>query len=169
MPGQQMRTIGAGGIDRTTARALVLGHALYPDAIGDHIETLAHLPIDDRAAAKLRDRMVDLIMSGQMLDRTGITTILADTETASEWKQVSKGGDIGFSFTRSKSDPELARRDLGLAVEALHAKTEIELALAEATRRLEQEFSETAYAEQQRLISAKKSYNDRLASLAGNE
>jgi DNA primase len=169
MPGQEMRTIGAGGIDRTTARALVLGHALYPDAIGDHVETLAHLPIDDRAASKLRDRMVDLIMSGQMLDRTGITTILADTETASEWKQVSKGGDIGFSFTRSKSDPELARRDLGLAVEALHAKTEIELALAEATRRLEQEFSETAYAEQQRLIAAKKSYNDRLASLAGNE
>jgi DNA primase len=169
MPGQQMRTIGAGGIDRTTARALVLGHALYPDAIGDHVETLAHLPIEDRAAAKLRDRMVDLIMSGQMLDRTGLTTILADSETASEWKQVSKGGDIGFSFTRSKSDPELARRDLGLAVEALHAKTEIELALAEATRRLEQDFSEKAYAEQQRLIAAKKSYNDRLASLAGNE
>jgi len=163
------KAIGAGGIDRTTARALVLGHALYPDAIGDHVETFAHLPIDDKAASKLRDRMVDLIMSGQMLDRTGITTILADTETASEWKQVSKGGDIGFSFTRSKSDPELARRDLGLAVEALHAKTEIELALAEATRRLEQEFSETAYAEQQRLIAAKKSYNDRLASLAGNE
>src|SRR5512139_2549887 len=129
MPGQEMRTIGAGGIDRTTARALVLGHALYPDAIGDHVETLAHLPIDDRAASKLRDRMVDLIMSGQMLDRTGITTILADTETASEWKQVSKGGDIGFTFTRQKSDPELALRDLRLAVEALHAKPVIELAL----------------------------------------
>ena len=163
------RAIGAGGIDRSTARALVLGHALYPDAIGDHVETLAALPIADQAASGLRDRMVDLTMSGQMLDRTGLTTILAEGETSSAWKEVSKGGDIGFSFTRSKSDPELARRDLGLAVEALHAKTEIELALAEATRRLEQDFSDSAYAEQQRLIAAKKSYNDRLASLAGNE
>ena len=163
------RAIGAGGIDRSTARALVLGHALYPDAIGDHVEALASLPIADGAASGLRDRMVDLTMSGQMLDRTGLTTILAEGETSSAWKEVSKCGDIGFSFTRSKSDPELARRDLGLAVEALHAKTEIELALAEATRRLEQEFSESAYAEQQRLIAAKKSYNDRLASLAGNE
>jgi len=147
----------------------VLGHALYPDAIGDHVESFAHLPIADRAAAKLRDRMVDLTMQGQTLDREGIATILGAEDTASAWRDLSKGGDLGFSFTRSKSDPELARRDLGLAVEALVAKFEIELALAEATKRLKQEFSDSAYAEQQRLIAAEKSYNDRLASLAGNE
>ena len=168
-PQAATRAIGAAGIDRTTARALVLGHALYPDAIGDHVETLAALPIGDKAAAHLRDRMVDLIMSGQMLDRTGLTTILAAEETASDWKLVSKGGDIGFSFTRAKSDPDLARRDLGLAVELAFARGEIELALAEATRRLELDFDDAAYAEQQRLIAAKKSYNDRLASLASNE
>ncbi|MCF2514143.1 DNA primase [Sphingomonas sp. G124] len=168
-PGLAMRSIGKGGIDRETARALVLGHALYPDAIGDHVEALAALPITDKPAAKLRDRMVDLIMSGQMLDRPELTTILASEDTAAAWRDVSNGGDIGFSFTRTKGDPELARRDLGLAVEALIAKSEIELALAEATRRLERDFSETAYAEQQRLIEAKKSYNDRLASLASNE
>ena len=113
--------------------------------------------------------MVDLTMSGQTLDREGIATILGAEDTASAWRDLSKGGDLGFSFTRSKSDPELARRDLGLAVEALVAKSEIELALAEATKRLKQEFSDSAYAEQQRLIAAEKSYNDRLASLAGNE
>jgi DNA primase len=163
------RAIGTSGMDRATARALVLGHALYPDAIADHVESFAHLPIADPATAKLRDRMVDLIMSGQTLDREGIATILAAEDTASAWRDLSKGGDLGFSFTRSKSDPELARRDLGLAVEALVAKSEIELALAEATKRLKQEFSDSAYAEQQRLIAAKKSYNDRLASLVGNE
>ena len=163
------RAIGTSGMDRATARALVLGHALYPDAIADHVESFAHLPIADPATAKLRDRMVDLIMSGQTLDREGIATILAAEDTASAWRELSKGGDLGFSFTRSKSDPELARRDLGLAVEALVAKSEIELALAEATKRLKQEFSDSAYAEQQRLIAAKKSYNDRLASLVGNE
>ena len=163
------RAIGASGIDRSTARALVLGHALYPDAIADHVESFAHLPIADRAAATVRDRMVDLTMSGQTLDREGIATILGAEDTASAWRDLSKGGDLGFSFTRSKSDPELARRDLGLAVEALVAKSEIELALAEATKRLKQEFSDSAYAEQQRLIAAEKSYNDWLASLAGNE
>jgi DNA primase len=168
-PQAATRAIGAAGIDRTTARALVLGHALFPEAIGDHVETLAALPIADKAAARLRDRMVDLIMSGQMLDRAGLTTILADEETASDWKLVSKGGDIGFSFTRAKSDPDLARRDLGLAVELAFARGEIEQALSEATRRLEQDFSDLAYAEQQRLKAAQKSYNDRLASLASNE
>ena len=53
--------------------------------------------------------------------------------------------------------------------ELLQARSEIDQALAEATRRLEQDFSDSAYAEQQRLIAAKKSYNDRLASLASNE
>jgi DNA primase len=82
---------------------------------------------------------------------------------------VSKGGDIGFTFTKIRSDPELARRDLGLAVETLVAKAEIEAALADATQRLQQEFTETAFAEQQRLKAAQARYNDRLASLAGNE
>ncbi|RIX31564.1 DNA primase [Sphingomonas edaphi] len=163
------RAIGVGGIDHSTARALVLGHALYPDAIGDHVETFAHLPIADRAAASLRDRMVDLIMSGQTLDREGIVTILAGEDTAAAWRDVSKGGDIGFTFTKIRSDPELARRDLGLAVETLVAKAEIEAALADATKRLQQEFTETAFAEQQRLKAAQARYNDRLASLAGNE
>ena len=169
LPGSAMRSIGKGGLDPTTARALVLGHALYPDAIGDHVEAFATLPLADRSSASLRDRMVDLIMSGQMLDREGIATILADGETASAWKEVSKGGDIGFSFTRARSDPDLARRDLGHAVDLAFRKAEIELALAEATRRLEQEFTDSAFAEQQRLKTEQKSYNDRLASLAGNE
>jgi DNA primase len=169
LPQAATRAIGLAGIDPTTARALVLGHALYPDAISDHVETLAALPLQDRSAAKVRDRMVDLIMSGQMLDREGITTILAGEETASAWKDVSKGGDIGFSFTRARSDPDLARRDLDHAVDLAYRRAEIDKALAEATRRLEQDFTDSAYAEQQRLIAAKKSYNDRLASLAGNE
>ena len=46
------RAIGSAGIDKTTARALVLGHALYPDAIGDHVEALAALPIADQRRIK---------------------------------------------------------------------------------------------------------------------
>jgi DNA primase len=146
----------------------VFGHALYPEAIGDHVEALATLPIADRAAASLRDRMVDLTMSGQMLDRQGIATILASKETAAAWRDVSKGGDIGFSFTRTKSDPAIARRDLGLAIDALLTKVEIEAAFATAMTRFKAG-DETAFAEQQRLHAAREAINERLASLAGNE
>jgi DNA primase len=162
------RAISSAGIDKTTARALVLGHALYPDAIGDHVEALAALPIADKAASKLRDRMVDLIMSGQMLDRPQLTTILAAEETAAAWRDVSKGGDIGFSFTRTKSDPAIARRDLGLAIETLMAKVEIEAAFETAMSRFKAG-DEAAFEEQQRLHAAREVINERLASLASNE
>jgi DNA primase len=162
------KAIGTAGIDKTTARALVLGHALYPDAIGDHVEALAALPIADKPASRLRDRMVDLIMSGQMLDRQGIATILASEETAAAWRDVSKGGDIGFSFTRTKSDPAIARRDLGLAIETLMAKVEIEAAFETAMTRLKAG-DEAAFVEQQRLHAAREVVNERLASLASNE
>ena len=163
------RAIGAGGIDRSTARALVLGHALYPQAIGDHVEHFAALALDDAAALRLRDRMIDLAVGDAALDRDHLLPILAGGETAAAWADVSKTGDIGFSFTRARTDPDLARRDLALAVEALVARNEIDRALAAATRRLEQEFTDSAFAEQQRLLTARAQVNDRLASLAGNE
>lgn len=166
---QAARAIASGGIDRPTARALVLGHALYPLAIGDHVEQFAALPLDDAAAQRLRDRMIDAAMDDAALDRDALVTILAGGETAAAWADVSSSGDIGFSFTRSRGDPDTARRDLALAVEALIARTEIDSALADATRRLERDFTESAFAEQQRLLAERRQINDRLASLAGNE
>jgi DNA primase len=160
-------SIAASGTDRATARALVLGHALFPAAIGDHIEALATLPIPDQPAATVRDRMLDLAMAGEALDREGFATIL-QSDTAAAWRDVSKGGDIGFSFTRSDCDPEVARRDLGLAIEALAATSEIEAALLEATRRLVAG-DDTAFEEQQRLHASRDAMNERLANLASNE
>ncbi|HXG81791.1 MAG TPA: DNA primase, partial [Sphingomicrobium sp.] len=126
---------------------------------------LAHLAIKDRASASLRDQLVQIAMSGQHLDREGLETILAEGAAGSDVRR----GAMRFSFTQASSNPEVARSDLGAALEAVIARSEIEAALAEATRRLEQDFSDMAFAEQQRLIAARKSYNDRLASLAGNE
>jgi len=167
-PGASVRTIGASGTDRATARALVLGHALYPEAIVDHVEAFAALPIPDRAAATVRDRIVDLTMSGQALDRHGLATILMSDDTAASWRNVSKGGDIGFSFTQRDSEPETARRDLGLAIEALVATSELEAALGAATNRLIAG-DDSAFEEQQRLHAAREAMKERLASLASNE
>jgi DNA primase len=169
-PGATAKTIGAAGIDRATARALVLGHALFPQAIADHVEALAALPIPDRAAASIRDRMLDLAMAGEALDRAALATILQGDDTSAAWRDVSKGGDIGFSFTRSDCDPSVARRDLGSAIEALAATSEIEAALADATRRFKADMSDVqAFEEQQRLHASRDAINERLANLAGNE
>ena len=165
---QAARAIGAGGISRDIARALVLGHALYPEAIGDHVEALAALPIVDPPAARIRDRMVDLIMAGQVLDRAALATILTGDDMAALWRDVSKGGEIGFSFTRSECQPDVARRDLGLAIEALVTRIDLDAAFAEAQRRLA-DGDDDAFHEQQRLHELREALKDRLASLAGND
>ncbi|WP_037501552.1 DNA primase [Sphingomonas jaspsi] len=162
------RAIASGGIDKATARALVYGHALFPDAIGDHVELFATLPLADKAASNVRDRMIDLTMSGQALDREGLVPILATDGTASDWKQVSKGGDLGFTFTRSSGDPDLARRDLAMAMETVAAKVELDAAFEAAMARF-RAGDDSAFEEQQKLHAAREVINDRLASLAGNE
>ncbi|MCY7270830.1 MAG: DNA primase [Sphingomonas bacterium] len=165
---QAARAIGAGGIGRDIARALVFGHALYPEAIGDHVEALAALPIVDPPAARIRDRMVDLTMAGEVLDRGALATILTSEDMAAPWRAVSKGGEIGFSFTQRECDPDSARRDLGLAIEALVSRIDLDAAFAEAQRRLA-DGDDDAFYEQLRLHELREALKDRLASLAGND
>ena len=101
-------------------------------------------------------------------DREALATILASDETAGPWRDVSKGGDIGFSFIRGDSEPESARRDLGLAIEALAATAEIEAAFAAAQQRLIAG-DDAAFGEQQRLHGLREAMKERLAHLASNE
>ncbi len=155
------RAIGTAGIDATMARALIAGFALYPDVLSSLLETFAHLPITDRAAAAQRDRLVDAAMSGVPLDRDALAPILNVND------RVRRGG-IGFSFTRPDTDPVQAARDLASAVDALTASAEVEAALAEATLALATG-DDCAFEEQQRLHRARDEIKERLALLAGNE
>ncbi|MCA1654514.1 MAG: toprim domain-containing protein, partial [Sphingomonadales bacterium] len=159
------RAIGAAGIDAGTARALLTGFALFPDALAEQIEPLAALPIADPKAAAERDRLVDAALSGQVLDRAALAPILAGSGRSD--RSLRHGG-IGFSFTRPDTDPALAGRDLAATIEALSASAEVETALADATRRLGAG-DENAFAEQQRLHGAREDIKERLASLVGNE
>jgi DNA primase len=159
------RAASAVGIETPIAKGLLRGFILYPDALHDHVEELAHLKIADHGCAALRDQLVQIAMSGQHLDREALKTILAGEAAGTDVRR----GAMRFSFTQAGSNPEVALSDLGSALEAVIARGEIELALNEATRRLEQDFSDAAYAEQQRLMAARKSYNDRLALLASSE
>ena len=159
----EMRAIGSVGIDGTMARALITGFALFPEALVDQLEALAHLPIADRAAAAQRDRLVDAVMSGEALDRETLLPIL----TAGGGRTVRRGG-IGFSFSRPETDPVQAGADLAAAMDALTASAEVEAALADATRALATGDDE-AFAEQQRLHGARDEIKERLALLAGSE
>jgi DNA primase len=161
----ETRAVGTSGVAPPIARALLRGFILYPEALQDHVEELAHLPIGDRKCAGLRDELIQIAVSGQHLDREGLETILAGKAANVDVRR----GAMRFTFTQQGSNPEVAKRDLGAALEAVIALAEIDLALAEATRRLKQDIGEFAFGEQQRLMQAKKSYNDRLASLASNE
>jgi len=166
--GQVARAIGAGGIDRATARAIIAGLSYFPEALATNVETLACLPIGDPVAALLRDRMVDAVMAGALLDRASINTILETAGAAQALKDVCRTGGIGFSFTRSDSDPERAMRDLTVAIEALAAEGEIEAALAEATERLKAGDA-SAFDEQRRLHAARDEATERLASLTTSD
>jgi len=162
---ESTRGVAKSGVETPIARALLRGFILYPQALHDHLEELAHLTIADRNCAALRDQLVEIAMSGQHLDREGLETILADKAANIDVRR----GAMRFSFTRQGSNSEVARRDLAAALEAVIARTEIELALSEATKRLKQDVSESAFEEQQKLHAAREVINDRLASLASNE
>ena len=161
------RRIGRSGIDAATARALLVGFAYYPDALGAHVEQLAHLPIVDRTLSTARDRLVDLALSGEELDRSALVTILQLARGHPDHaRSLSSYG--GFSFTRSDTDPERAVRDLGIAIDALAAGEEIGAALDEATERLKAG-EDDAYDEQLRLRAARDEVMQRLAALVGTE
>ena len=162
------RAIAAAGIDRSTARALLLGFLNYPQALPALCEQLDALPIADSRLAQLRDRLVASAFATAALDRDALATTLAEAGASAELAAVQGSGGIAFSFTRSDAEPERAVRDLGSALEALAAEGEIAVALKAATERLKAG-EDTAFEEQQRLHLARATIKERLASLAGTE
>jgi DNA primase len=167
-PGDVMRRISAGGIGVEHARALILGFTNFPEALHDHCEQLATLPIREAPLARIRDRLVDAAVSGETLDREALATILRDSGAAADLERARRAGTMAFSFTRSDTAPDRAVRDLGTAIDALMADGEIGAALAAATERLK-EGEEDAFEEQRRLHSQREEIKERLASLAGSD
>ena len=167
--GSEARAIASTGMNAHLARALILGFSTFPEALQDHCEPLATLPIADKALARLRDTLVDAAYSGETLDREALATILATSGAAADLERARRTGTMAFSFTRSDTPPDRAVRDLGIAIEALTAGEEIEAALAAATNRLMQDLSDEALVEQQRLVEAQRELKERLATLAGSD
>ena len=166
--GTVARAIATGGLDRVMARSLVIGFAYFPEALEEHCEQFASLPIGEAPLARVRDRLVDAAVSGEMLDRETLATILRESGTAADLEKARRTGMMAFSFTRSDTAPDRAVRDLGIAIDALTADGEIGAALQAATERLK-EGEEDAFEEQRRLHSQREEIKERLASLAGSD
>jgi DNA primase len=168
-PGDVMRGIGKAGVDATTARALMLGFAYFPEELQAHCEQLAALAIADQSTARMRDELVNAAFSGAALDREALATILGANGTTGEPRSGWAQRAMGFSFTRRDSDPDRARSDLAAAVEIIAAAEEVDKALEDATERLKRDLTDEALDEQRRLIEAQHGLRQRLALLAGTD
>ena len=112
--------------------------------------------------------MASTALSAEKLDRQALVTILQTAGMGERLKSAPQPGGIGFSFTRSETEPERAVRDLGVAIDALVAKEEIDAALADALERF-RAGEDDAIEDQLRLHSAQREITERLAQLAGTE
>ncbi|MFL6749393.1 MAG: DNA primase, partial [Sphingomicrobium sp.] len=92
---ESTRGLAHSGVEAPIARALLRGFILYPQALHDHLEELAHLAIADRPSATLRDQLVQIAMAGQHLDRDALQTILASEAAGVDVRR----GAMRFSFT----------------------------------------------------------------------
>jgi DNA primase len=147
------RALGSTGLSPAIARAVLDGLMRHPQLIGDHAEAIAALPIPAGELARARDRMLEMALAHDPLDREGLLTILAGGGAAAALERPSRGYGL-FCFNRIDADPERAQRDLVLAVDTLAARPELDAAYAAATVRLAEAFDEATFDEQKRLKAA---------------
>ena len=159
------KAVGTGGLEPKMSRAVLNGLLRHPALIASHAEAIAALPITDRAAAKLRDSLLEAAMTNAELDQEQLNTILASTGAASLIAELHLERGLAFSFTRRDADPERACRDLVLVIETLAARPGLDAALEAATARLKDEGDEAAFLEQQRLRTARGEAESQLAAL----
>jgi DNA primase len=162
---EQAKGVAASGIHSETARAVLLGLLRHPELVAEHSEAIAALPIADKAAARLRDILLDAAMIHGALDQERLHTILAEAGVASLAEKLRLERGLAFSFTRRDADPERASRDLVLAIDTLSAQPGLYAALEAATARLKEDGDEAAFQEQQRLRAARDEAERQLAAL----
>ena len=165
--GPGARAIHSDGIDAPTARAVLTGLRLFPQALHEHCEAVAGLRLADPGLVRIRDAMMDACHDAP-LDRDALDAILMHVGGAASLRELNRPSGLAFSFTRRDAAPDRAVRDLLLVIEALAERPMIDAALAGATARLEAG-DEAAWAEQTTLRDMRERANDRLAELAQGE
>jgi len=140
--------------------AVLAGLLRYPGELARHADTLAHADLPDPRFLVL----VDAVDAGEALETGHLSTILAARGLAAPASE--EYAALRFGFLVDGVEADLARADLAQAVGLLVERPALEAALAEATRRFENDLSEGAYAEQQRLLKRKLEFDARLRQMA---
>ena len=165
----QTRSIGGGGVAPVFAKAILAGLLRHPSMILACGDALSLLVIDDQQLDHLRLILLDAAYDGEMLDSDALIPICDSAGLGELAASLMDANGLAFSFTRRQADAEIARRDLGMAIEALAARPALDAALAAATVRLTEQWDENGFAEQMRLVEALGDADRKLAALAQGE
>jgi DNA primase len=165
-PGTRARSISGIGIEPMFARAILGGLLRHPAMIMACGEAIALLTFGEEPLDRLRATIFDAAFDHQTLDSATLLPICDQEGLGELARGLLDANTLAFSFTRSDADAEVARRDLGMAIEALAARPELDAALAAATARLSADWDEAGFAEQTRLLEARRAADQRLAALA---
>ncbi|WP_374528624.1 DNA primase [Novosphingobium sp.] len=142
------------------AAAVLAGLLRFPAEIERHADALARADLADPRFAAL----VDALDSGEALETPALATILSSRGLAAP--SPDEYALLRFGFLADDTPTNQARADLAQAVGLLVERPALEAALADATARFEQDLSDGAYAEQQRLLKRKLEFDARLRQMA---
>ena len=127
--------------------AVIAGLIAHPREIGRHAEALARLSPADPALAATLDTLIEQADSAEPLESGALLTILAERRLQTPQAVDYAGMRFGFLGDMGTSGAD----ELAEAVSLLVELPAVEVALTQATRRHEAEFSDESFAEQQRL------------------
>jgi len=162
---EQAKSVAGSGIETVMARAILAGLLRHPREIAVHSEAIAALPLADSRLDRLRTALLNAAFEAPVLEEQQLETILASAGLNSLANELRGTNGLAFSFLRSNADSDRAARDLGVAIETLAARPELDAALAAATARLMEAPDEAGFAEQRRLRAAREEADRSLAAL----
>ena len=164
-PSGRTKSISGTGIEPMFARAILAGLLRHPTMLLACSEAVAQLHFGDPELDQMRHILIDAAFDHPSLDSAALITICNEQGLAKLVSDLQSANNL-FSFTRPQASSEVARRDLGMAIEALASRPELDAALAAATARLQEDWNEAGFAEQTRLLEARRAADQRLAALA---
>ena len=163
--GEEAKQVGAAGIDRVLAKAVLAGLIRHPAEIARHMEVLGGLRLADGALGRLFEAVVDLALEDHVLDSGRLLTILAKSGFDSVASDLLRADTMPYSFTRKTADPAIACADLDEAIAILVARPEVDAMLADATSAMQARFTDEAFERQVSLVKEKQALELRLANL----
>ena len=133
----RLLAIAQHGIDQVTiVPAVIKGLLRFSDLIAPLAESINSIPITSIKLRQTREALLNWALGGGRVD-SGLPSAILEQEGRRDVLVQLESVTLAFSFVNQQSDPEVARRDLTLAIDCLAAKREIEHLINESKSRQE--------------------------------